>query len=345
MHCWRHKTPIIYRATTQWFAGMDDVPGCDGGKPAGALRETALRGIEATQFFPAWGKARLYGMIANRPDWTLSRQRQWGVPMPFFVDHETDELHPDTLALLELPPRKGRAGRHRSVVRRRRARTSASTRRNTASSPTRSTSGSIRARRTRRYGRRDGSHARARSSDGFPADLYLEGSDQHRGWFHSSLLDVVHAERRAAVQGAADARLRRRWRRPQDVEVEGQRRRAAEGCRTRSARRSCGCGSAATDYSGELSISDEILKRVVESYRRIRNTLRFLLANTADFDAATRRGAARRTARDRSLRARAGARRWPTRAPAITRATNSTGGPAAADVSAPRTSAASISTC
>jgi isoleucyl-tRNA synthetase len=68
MHCWRHKTPIIYRATTQWFAGMDDVPGWHGVKPEKTLRETALAGIEATQFFPAWGKARLHGMIANRPD-------------------------------------------------------------------------------------------------------------------------------------------------------------------------------------------------------------------------------------------------------------------------------------
>ena len=101
MHCWRHRTPIIYRATTQWFAGMDDVPGWNGRKPERTLRETALAGIEATQFFPAWGKARLYGMIANRPDWTLSRQRQWGVPMPFFTHKETGALHPRTLELLE----------------------------------------------------------------------------------------------------------------------------------------------------------------------------------------------------------------------------------------------------
>ena len=106
MHCWRHKTPIIYRATTQWFAGMDDVPGYHGVKPEHTLRATALAGIEATEFFPAWGKARLFGMIANRPDWTLSRQRQWGVPLPFFVDRVTDELHPDTLALLELAAAK-----------------------------------------------------------------------------------------------------------------------------------------------------------------------------------------------------------------------------------------------
>ena len=97
-------------ATTQWFAGMDDVPGWRGIKPAETLRTTALRGVEQTQFFPPWGKARLAGMIANRPDWTLSRQRQWGVPLPFFVDKETDALHPDTLALLELAAAKVERG-------------------------------------------------------------------------------------------------------------------------------------------------------------------------------------------------------------------------------------------
>jgi len=97
MHCWRHKTPIIYRATSQWFAGMDVKPN-DG---SGSLREKALAGVEATEFFPAWGKARLHAMIANRPDWTLSRQRQWGVPMAFLVHRETGELHPRTPELIE----------------------------------------------------------------------------------------------------------------------------------------------------------------------------------------------------------------------------------------------------
>src|SRR5687767_13264175 len=101
MHCWRHKTPVILRATTQWFAGMDEMPGYQGAKPGEPLRETALRGVEATRFYPSWGKARLHGMIANRPDWTLSRQRQWGVPMPFFLHRETGALHPRTPELLE----------------------------------------------------------------------------------------------------------------------------------------------------------------------------------------------------------------------------------------------------
>ncbi|MBC7780714.1 MAG: isoleucine--tRNA ligase, partial [Proteobacteria bacterium] len=101
MHCWRHKTPVILRATTQWFVALDDPPGFAGVRPTEALRVTALRGIEATEFFPAWGKARLHAMIANRPDWTLSRQRQWGTPMPFFVHRETGALHPRTLELVE----------------------------------------------------------------------------------------------------------------------------------------------------------------------------------------------------------------------------------------------------
>src|SRR5262245_19555756 len=104
MHCWRHKTPVILRATTQWFASMDKKVGGE------SLRATALRGIEATQFFPAWGKARLQGMIANRPDWTLSRQRQWGTPMPFFLHKETGALHPRTPELLEQVARRVEKG-------------------------------------------------------------------------------------------------------------------------------------------------------------------------------------------------------------------------------------------
>jgi isoleucyl-tRNA synthetase len=104
MHCWRHKTPVILRATVQWFASMDKK--IDGE----SLREAALRGIEKTRFYPDWGKARLHGMIANRPDWTLSRARQWGVPMPFFVHKETGALHPRTLELMEEVAKRVEAG-------------------------------------------------------------------------------------------------------------------------------------------------------------------------------------------------------------------------------------------
>ena len=274
MHCWRHKTPIVYRATSQWFAGMDIQP-IDGGP---TLRETALEGIDATEFFPDWGQARLHGMIANRPDWTLSRQRQWGVPMAVFVHKETGELHPRTAELLEAVAKRIEAGgidawqaldpkellgdeadmylknkdtldvwfdsgcTHQTVLR--------------------------------------GSHEQ---QSHFPADLYLEGSDQHRGWFHSSLLtssmlNGVPPYKALLTHGFV-------------VDGEGKKMSKSIGNTVAPQKVSDTLGAdilrlwvAATDYTSELSISDEILKRVTESYRRIRNTLRFLLANTSDFD-------------------------------------------------------------
>src|SRR6202171_6341197 len=183
MHCWRHRTPIIYRATTQWFAGMDEVPGFNGKQPAETLRITALRGIEATEFFPSWGQARLHGMIANRPDWTLSRQRQWGVPMPFFLHRETGALHPRTPQLLEAAAQrveKGGIEAWQSLTPEEMLGADAA-----KYEKSRDTldvwfdSGST------HYTVMRGSH---RDDTRFPADLYLEGSDQHRGWFHSSLL-------------------------------------------------------------------------------------------------------------------------------------------------------------
>ena len=288
MHCWRHKSPIIYRATTQWFAGMDDVPGYRGVKPAESLRATALRGIEATTFYPAWGKARLAGMIAHRPDWTLSRQRTWGVPLPFFVDRQTDALHPDTMALLELAAAKVEQGGIETWFE--------ATHEDFGVDPAKyrkltdtldvwfdsgatfeTVMGGPDGRRTRM-----GSHS---AHTEFPADLYLEGSDQHRGWFHSSLLEScmvngVPPYKALLTHGFV-------------VDGEGRKMSKSRGNVVSPQKVSDTLGAeilrlwvGATDYSGELNISDEILKRVVESYRRIRNTLRFLLANTADFDPA-----------------------------------------------------------
>ncbi len=288
MHCWRHKTPIIYRATTQWFAAMDDVTGYRGATPERTLRETALAGIERTEFFPAWGKARLYGMIENRPDWTLSRQRQWGVPLPFFVDKDTDALHPDTVALAELAAAKVEHGGIESWFEatyedfgvdpakyRKLTDTldvwfdSGSTHQTVMGGPNAAAT-------------RAGSHAK---DTRFPADLYLEGSDQHRGWFHSSLLvscmlNGVPPYKALLTHGFA-------------VDGDGKKMSKSKGNVVAPQKVSDTLGAevlrlwvGATDYSGDLSISDEILRRVVESYRRIRNTLRFLLANTADFDAA-----------------------------------------------------------
>jgi len=277
MHCWRHRTPIIYRATTQWFAGMDEVPGFNGRKPAEPLRKTALAGVEATRFYPSWGKSRLYGMIANRPDWTLSRQRQWGVPLPFFVDKETDELHPDTLALLSLAASKVERGGIESWY-----------------ESTHEDFG-VDAVKYRKLtdtldvwfdsGTTHQTVLRRDPELGFPADLYLEGSDQHRGWFHSSLLTSCMLNGTPPYKALLTHGF--------VVDGEGKKMSKSKGNVVAPQKVWATLGAeilrlwvAATDYSGDLSISDEILKRVVESYRRIRNTLRFLLANTSDFDPA-----------------------------------------------------------
>jgi isoleucyl-tRNA synthetase len=288
MHCWRHKTPIIYRATTQWFAGMDDVPGWNGVKPQKSLRETALAGIEATQFFPAWGKARLHGMIANRPDWTLSRQRQWGVPLPFFVDRETDMLHPDTLPLLELAAAKVERGGIEEWQKATYEDFGVDPKKYRKLSDTLDVWFDSGATHQTVMGGPDGrSKHRGSHPDqtGFPADLYLEGSDQHRGWFHSSLLSScmlngVPPYKALLTHGFA-------------VDGDGKKMSKSKGNVVAPQTVSDTLGAeilrlwvGATDYSGELSISNEILKRVVEAYRRIRNTLRFLLANTSDFDPA-----------------------------------------------------------
>ncbi len=280
MHCWRHKTPVILRATIQWFAGMDEVPGYNGAKPKETLRATALRGIEATEFFPAWGKARLHGMIAKRPDWTLSRARQWGVPMPFFVHKETGSLHPRTLELLEEVAKrveKGGIETWRTVTTAEFLGADAATYEKVKDTiDVWFDSGSTHLTVLK------GSHA---SESTFPADLYLEGSDQHRGWFHSSLLvscmmNGVPPYKALLTHGFV-------------IDMEGRKMSKSKGTGMAPQQVAGTLGAeilrlwvASGDYSGELTISNEILKRVVESYRRIRNTLRFLLANTSDFDPA-----------------------------------------------------------
>ncbi|HEX5767483.1 MAG TPA: isoleucine--tRNA ligase, partial [Burkholderiales bacterium] len=272
MHCWRHKTPVILRATTQWFASMDKAIAGE------SLRQTALRGIENTQFFPSWGKARLHGMIANRPDWTLSRQRQWGVPMPFFLHRETGALHPRTPRLLEeVAQRVEQAGIEAWQAVDKEAALGPDAKDYDKSRDTLDVwfdSGST------HFTVMRGSHE---ADTSFPAELYLEGSDQHRGWFHSSLLiscmlDGIPPYKGLLTHGFV-------------VDGEGRKMSKSKGNVIAPQEVSNRLGAeilrlwvASTDYSGELSISDEILKRVVESYRRVRNTLRFLLANTSDFD-------------------------------------------------------------
>ena len=272
MHCWRHKTPIILRATTQWFASMDNPVNGE------SLRSVALRGIGKTEFFPSWGQARLQGMIANRPDWTLSRQRQWGVPMPFFLHKETGALHPRTPELLEaVAQRVGKAGIEAWHTLKAEELLGAEAAMYDKSRDTLDVwfdSGSTHQTVLR------GSHAAL----GFPADMYLEGSDQHRGWFHSSLLVSCMLNGRPPYASLLTHGF--------VVAGDGRKMSKSLGNTMAPQKISGTLGAeilrlwvASTDYSGELSISDEILKRVVESYRRIRNTLRFLLANTSDFDA------------------------------------------------------------
>ncbi len=280
MHCWRHKTPLIYRATAQWFVGMDLKP--EGGP---SLRESALAAIENTDFYPDWGKARLAAMIANRPDWCISRQRNWGVPIPFFIHRESGELHPRTVELMEAVAQRvdaegidawfnldgaellgADAAQYEKI------------------SDTLDVwfdSGATHWHVLR------GSHADLARTDGGPvADLYLEGSDQHRGWFHSSLLTGC------AIDGQAPYKALLTHGFTVDAQGRKMSKSLGNGIEPQEVGNKLGIEIlrlwlASTDYSGELSISKEILDRVVETYRRLRNTVRFLLANIADFDAQT----------------------------------------------------------
>ena len=288
-HCWRHKTPVIYRAAAQWFVRMDEGVGVfTVDKAPGTLRQTALAAIEQTRFFPENGRARLRDMIAGRPDWCISRQRNWGVPLPFFLHKVTGELHPDTLALMgraaqlvaqggveawsQLDPASwlGENGEH----------SAAEYAKSTDILDVWFDSGSTFSHVLR------GSHPGGCHTSGPEADLYLEGHDQHRGWFHSSLLIGCAMEGRAPYRGllthgfTVDGAGRKMSKSLGNVVEMGK---VTQQLGAEIIRLWC----AATDYSGDLSIDDKILARVVDGYRRIRNTLRFLLANTSDFDATT----------------------------------------------------------
>jgi isoleucyl-tRNA synthetase len=276
-HCWRHKTPIIFRATRQWFIGMDSRNQESGIRnQGGTLREQAMAAVDATQFFPHWGRARLEAMIKNRPDWCVSRQRNWGVPMPFFTHKETGALHPRTPELLEaVAQRVERQGIEAWF----------------ALDPA-----DLLGEDTAHYDKTGHTldvwfdsgvtHAcvlQRRPELAHPADLYLEGSDQHRGWFQSSLLTGCAIDGHAPYKALLTHGF--------VVDGRGHKMSKSKGNVIAPQKVMDQYGAdilrlwvATTDYSGELSISDEILKRVVESYRRIRNTLKFLLANISDFD-------------------------------------------------------------
>ncbi len=267
-HCWRHKTPIIFRATPQWFISMDQA----------GLRDLATKAARKTVWLPDWGKARIEGMLENRPDWCISRQRTWGVPITLFVHNETQELHPDTSSLIEKVALRvaqngiddwfeleaseliGDDAEHYTKV--------------LDTLDVWFDSGVT--------------HAcviNQREELQFPADLYLEGSDQHRGWFQSSLLTSVAVNEVAPYKEVLTHGF--------VVDAQGKKMSKSRGnvIAPQKIMKTLGADIlrlwvSSTDYTGEVTVSDEILKRTADAYRRIRNTARFMLANMDGFEPA-----------------------------------------------------------
>ena len=269
-HCWRHKTPIIFRATPQWFISMDQQ----------GLREAAMQSIKQTQWMPDWGEARITGMVENRPDWCISRQRNWGVPIPLFVHKQNGKLHPRSAELVEEVAKRieqhGIDAWFELEVADLLGDEAADYDKVTDTLDVWFDSG------VTHY---TVLNQREDIADYPVADLYLEGSDQHRGWFQSSLLTSV------AMQGVAPYRgvLTHGF----TVDAKGQKMSKSKGNVVAPQKVVNSMGAdilrlwvAATDYRGEMSVSDEILKRTADAYRRIRNTSRFLLANLHGFDPA-----------------------------------------------------------
>ncbi|MDE2137081.1 MAG: isoleucine--tRNA ligase, partial [Gammaproteobacteria bacterium] len=267
-HCWRHKTPVIFRATPQWFISMEQA----------GLREQTLRDIPGVAWTPAWGEPRITGMIASRPDWCISRQRTWGVPIPLFVHRQSGTLHPRTQELIEAAAarvERGGIDAWFALEPRELLGDDADT-----------------------YDKvTDVMDVWADSGLSFecvgaerpeiaaPVDLYLEGSDQHRGWFHSSLLMSEALYGRAPYRGVLTHGF--------TVDEKGRKQSKSLGnvIAPQKVMNSLGADVlrlwvSATDYANEMSVSDEILKRMADSYRRMRNTLRFLLGNLEGFDPA-----------------------------------------------------------
>ncbi|MED5618707.1 isoleucine--tRNA ligase [Ideonella sp. BN130291] len=286
-HCWRHKTPVIYRAAAQWFVRMDEGHGVfTVDKAPKTLRQMALDAIEQTSFYPENGKARLRDMIANRPDWCISRQRNWGVPLPLFLHKVTDELHPETLRMIDQAADLVEKGGVEAWAKLDPVEWLGSEGEHSAEHYRKSTdildvwfdSGSTFFHVLR------GSHPGGSHEQGPEADLYLEGHDQHRGWFHSSLLIACALEGRAPYRHLLTHGF--------TVDSQGRKMSKSLGNGVDPQETSKKLGAeiirlwvAASDYSGDIAGDDKILARVVDAYRRIRNTLRFLLANTSDFDA------------------------------------------------------------
>jgi len=268
-HCWRHKTPIIFRATPQWFISMKQ----------NGLRDQAMTAINETQWMPEWGKARIEGMVENRPDWCISRQRTWGVPITLFVHKESGELHPNTQEIIKSVANDIEQEGIDAWF----SKTAEDILGDEATSYDKVTdtldvwfdSGVTHA-----------SVLEQRDELNVPADLYLEGSDQHRGWFQSSLLTSVAIREKAPYKSVLTHGF--------TVDADGKKMSKSLGNTLEPQKIFNSLGAdilrlwvASTDYSAEISVSDEILKRTADSYRRIRNTSRFLLANLNGFDPET----------------------------------------------------------
>ena len=269
-HCWRHKTPVIYRATPQWFIRMQGE----------GLLEKARQAVDSLiQFTPRWGKNRLAAMLADRPDWCISRQRNWGVPITVFVHKETSQLHPDTEILFEEIAHKIEKGGINAWFDLEPSEflgdDASNYRKVTDILDVWFDSGTTHA---SVLGRRDDLH--------FPADLYLEGSDQHRGWFQSSLLTSVAIHGEAPYEGLLTHGF--------TVDQDGRKMSKSVGnvIPPQDIMNTLGADIlrlwiASTDFTKEMTVSHEILNRTSDTYRRVRNTARFLLANMTGFNPET----------------------------------------------------------
>jgi len=264
--CWRHKTPVIFLATPQWFISMERA----------GLRAHALRDIQGVRWTPPWGEPRIAGMIAGRPDWCISRQRTWGVPIPLFVHRQSGALHPRTQELIASVAARVEQGGIDAWF---------------ALDPRELLSADA-----EHYDKvTDVMDVWADSGLSFecvgaerpevtaPVELYLEGSDQHRGWFHSSLLMSEALYERAPYRGVLTHGF--------TVDEKGRKMSKSLGnvIAPQKVMNTLGADVlrlwvSATDYANEIAVSDEILRRMADSYRRMRNTLRFLLGNLYGFD-------------------------------------------------------------
>jgi isoleucyl-tRNA synthetase len=268
-HCWRHKTPIIFRATPQWFISMEKQ----------GLRKDALEGIKNVTWVPEWGESRISKMIETRPDWCISRQRFWGVPIPLFVHSESQELHPDTLEIMETVAKgieqEGIEYWHRMTSKDLIGDDASDYEKTTDTLDVWFDSGtthfSVLDREEHLYS---------------PADMYLEGSDQHRGWFHSSLLTSTAMHGTPPYMNVLTHGF--------VVDENGKKMSKSDsnGIAPVKVMKNLGADIlrlwvSSSDYSREITVSDEILKRSADAYRRIRNTARYLLSNTNDFNPAT----------------------------------------------------------